>query len=137
MQKREMKSGIKTYRDLTVWQKSMNLVEFIYHLSASMPADEKFTLTSQIRRAAVSIPANIAEGHARKHRKEYAHHLSIARGSLAELETHLTLAVRLKLLQRESVLTVWEQCQEVGKLLNKLISVLRECPDPRPQNPDP
>jgi four helix bundle protein len=87
----------------------MNLVETCYRLTASLPSDEKFGLTSQIRRAAVSVPANIAEGYGRTHRGDYIHHLSIAKGSLAELETLVTLTARLDLLTREQVLPAWEQ----------------------------
>ena len=94
---------IQTYRDLTVWQKSMDLVAEIYRLTKLFPQEELFGLTSQIRRAAVSVPANIAEGYGRIHRKEYLHHLSIARGSLMEVETHLQIAVRLTFLERDQV----------------------------------
>jgi len=78
---------VQTYRDLNAWKKAMDLVEGTYALTKSFPGTERFGLTSQIQRAVVSIPANIAEGNARKHRGDYVHHLSIARGSLAELET--------------------------------------------------
>ncbi len=83
----------------------MDLVEAVYHLTQYFPAEEKFGLTSQIQRAAVSIPANIAEGYGRSHRGDYLRHLSIARGSLSELETHVTLAVRLKCVEREKAIT--------------------------------
>ena len=89
---------IKSYQELTVWQKSMDLVEAIYLLAKKFPKEETFGLTSQIKRAVVSIPANIAEGYGRTHRGDYLHHLSIARGSLMEVETHLAIALRLNYL---------------------------------------
>lgn len=119
---------IRTYRDLEVWKKAMDLVAGVYGLSKRFPSEERFGLTSQLQRAAVSIPANIAEGHARKHRGDYLHHLSIARGSLAELETHLTIAVRLEYVTRDEAMEVWDYAQEVGKMLNKLIRSLKENP---------
>jgi len=117
----------------------MNLVEMCYRLMASMPSEEKFGLISQIRRAAVSTPANIAEGYGRVHRGDYLHHLSIAGGSLAELETLLTLTVRLEMLSRENVLPVWEQTQVVARLLARLQQGLnrKQSPNPKPQTPTP
>ncbi len=79
---------VKSYRDLRVWQAAMNLVEQVYRLTRAFPKQETYGLSSQMQRAAVSIPSNIAEGHTREHLKEYLHHLSIAQASLAELETH-------------------------------------------------
>lgn len=102
----------------------MDLVVAVYQLTGKYPAGEKFGLTSQLQRAAVSVPANIAEGNARRHRGDYLHHLSMARGSLAEVETHVTIAVRLDFIVREDALKVWELCQEVGRMLNKLIQSL-------------
>ncbi len=80
-------SSVKSFRDLVVWQKSMRLAAEAYRLGALMPKVEQFRLTNQLLRAAASIPANIAEGHARGTRKDYAHFVTIARGSLAETET--------------------------------------------------
>jgi four helix bundle protein len=117
--------SLKTYRDLQVWQQAIELVQEIYQLTLRFPQDEKYGLRSQIQRAAVSIPANIAEGYGRVHRGDYVHHLSIARGSLMELETHLTLAVRLNLVPRDAAMRSWELSQTVGRLLNKLIGSLR------------
>lgn len=119
---------LKTYRELEVWQKSMDLVVAAYELSRSLPVEEKFGLGSQIQRAAVSIPANIAEGYGRVHRREYQHHLSIANGSLAELETHLIIAVRLELVRRENTVGVWNLTQDVGKMLRKLSESLARKP---------
>ena len=115
---------IQTYRDLTAWQKSMDLVAEIYRLAKLFPQEEVFGLTSQIKRSAVSIPANIGEGHGRIHRKEYLHHLSIARGSLMETETHLQIAIRLNYLTREQARTIWGQMQDTGRLQNGLIRSL-------------
>lgn len=118
--------AIQTYRDLTVWQQSMDLVVEVYRLASQFPPDEQFALTSQMRRAATSIPANIAEGHGRLHRKEYLYHLSVARGSLMELETHLQIAVRLDYLDRDQAKQAWQMLQELGRALNALIKSLRE-----------
>ncbi|HMA36516.1 MAG TPA: four helix bundle protein, partial [Chloroflexia bacterium] len=115
---------IRTYRDLVVWQKSMDLVVDIYRFARLFPADEQWGLTSQIRRAVVSIPANIAEGYGRLHRADYVRFLSIARGSLTEVETHLQIAIRLDYLNRQAVVDVWNLLQEVGRLLNGLIRSL-------------
>jgi four helix bundle protein len=118
--------GLKSYRELEVWQRAMDMVVAVYKISAKFPADEKFGLKSQMQRAAVSIPANIAEGYGRTHRGDYLQHLSVARGSLAELETHLTIAVRLDFVARAEAATVWEQAQRVGQMLEKLTQSLRE-----------
>ena len=117
--------AISNYRELIVWQKAMDLVTSVYELSEEFPPSERFGLTSQIPRAAVSIPTNIAEGYARTHRGDYLHHLSFAKGSLAEVETLLTLAVRLKRIDRQQTLPVWGQSQDVGRLLTRLIASLR------------
>src|SRR5687768_10236839 len=89
---------MKSFRELRIWQAAMDLVEKVYLLTRSVPKQETYGLTSQLQRAAVSIPSNIAEGHAREHLKEYLHHLSMAQASLAELETQLEIALRLKYL---------------------------------------
>lgn len=117
--------AIQTYRDLKVWQKSMDMVVEVYELAKRLPSEELFGLTSQIRRAAVSVSANIAEGHGRLHRKEFLRQLSIARGSLVEVETHLQIAMRLGYLEREQSKQLWLQCQEVGRLLSNLIRSLQ------------
>lgn len=129
----------KSYRDLETWREAMNLVETCYRLAAALPSDEKFGLASQIRRAAVSIPANIAEGYGRVHRGDYVHHLSIAGGSLAELETLLTIAGRLRMLSREDLMPAWEQAQRVARLLTRLRQSLQKssAPYPIPHTPNP
>ncbi len=116
--------ALQSYRDLEVWQKSMDLIEEIYRLTQAFPKAEQFGLTSQFRRAAVSIAANIAEGYGRRHRKEYLNHLSIAHGSLLEAETHLQIAVRLTYLDRDQVKETWALMQDVGKMLRRLSASL-------------
>ncbi len=129
---REGQDGpIKSYRDLRVWQEAMVLVEMTYELTATLPANERFGLVSQMNRAAVSVPANIAEGHGSKHRGVYLNHLSISRGSLTELETYFELAVRLRMLKQECVAKAQNQSEVVGRLLGALIRALRS-PAPRP-----
>jgi four helix bundle protein len=86
---------LKSFRELRVWQVGMELVEEVYRLTQHFPNEEKYALASQMQRAAVSIPSNIAEGHTREHLKEYLHHVSMAQASLAERETQLEIAARL------------------------------------------
>jgi four helix bundle protein len=118
------KTLIRSFKDLEVWQKSMDLVVEVYRLTKTLPADERFGLTSQIRRAASSVAANIAEGHGRTHRLDYLRFLSIARGSLSETQTHLLIAERLEYLTAEHTERVKELADSVGRLLNKLIQAL-------------
>lgn len=122
-------ASVKTYRDLEVWQRAMSLVEMVYSLTETFPDSERFGLTSQMRRSAVSIPANLAEGHGRSHRREYLHHVSFARGSLCELETLLILSARLGYADDGRSKDVWRLCQETGMMLNRLLSALREARD--------
>ena len=117
-------SSIQSYRDLKVWQEGMNLVETCYRVTKTFPKEETYGMTSQIRRAAVSIPANIAEGYGRKTRGEYIQFLYIAQGSLKELETHLLLAIRVELASEQIINTVLNQCELVGKILLSLIRAL-------------
>lgn len=122
---------ISSYRDLRVWQAAMELVEQVYYLTRKFPKEELFGLTSQMRRAAVSIPSNIAEGHTREHRKEYLHHLSIVQGSLAELETHLEIATRLRYCSREQFDHLLDQLSSLGKQLYALRNALMKTPTER------
>ena len=115
---------MQSYKDLIVWQKSIILVTELYRATEKFPRDEIFGLTSQIRRAAVSVPANIAEGYARKHNKEYVQFLRIAYGSGAELETHLILAKNLNFLQDTEIQKASSILDEIMRMLNKLISTL-------------
>ena len=110
------------FRELVAWQKSMVLAEEIYKMTARYPVEERYGLTSQIRRAAVSIPSNIAEGQGRKSGDhEFIRYLHIALGSLCELETQLELSTRLKLLGTDQAKTLRASSDEVGRLLNGLI----------------
>ncbi|NUM53954.1 MAG: four helix bundle protein [Candidatus Hydrogenedentes bacterium] len=120
-----MPKAISTYRELDVWKKSVDLVVEVYRLSKRMPPSERFGLIPQIQRAAASIPANIAEGYGRSHRGDYLRHLSIAKGSLAELETHLIVSGRLEYISRGEAKKTWALAQDVGKMLTKLISSLQ------------
>lgn len=138
---------IKSYEDLIVWQKAMDLVEATYRASLRLPLSERFELRSQIRRSADSIPANIAEGHGRSTTGDYVRHLLIARGSLMELETHLSIAVRLGFLPPDDVKPLRDGSQEIGRMLSGLIRALQrrrsegtgraKVPAPRSQLPDP
>jgi four helix bundle protein len=112
------------YGELIAWQKAMELVETVYTLTRTFPDDERFGLTSQLRRAAVSVPSNIAEGHGRTSTNEYLHHLSIARGSLCEVETQLLIGERLGYLDRHQRETVLSLAGEIGRLIHGLIKAL-------------
>ena len=114
----------KGYQDLVVWQKSMDLVTEVYKLAKMLPKEETYALSDQMRRAAVSIPSNIAEGQARNHIKEFINFLSIAKGSLAELETQLLISVKLNYLPNAQVELVLQLASEVAKMLNALMSKL-------------
>ncbi len=120
------KEPIQSYRDLRVWQEGMNLAENCYRLTRAYPKAEMYGMTSQIRRAAASIPANIAEGNGRENRGEYIQFLRIAQGSLKELETHLLLSVRVSLASREAINPLLTQCETVGKMLRALIRSLQK-----------
>jgi four helix bundle protein len=109
-----------SFRDLEVWRKGMDLATETYRLAKLMPKTEEFRMTSQILRAAASVPANIAAGHTRGSRREYAQFVSIARGSLAETETFLLLAIRTKLLLETEVAEALALADVLGKQLNVL-----------------
>ena len=112
--------SFRSYRDLEVWQKAMDLVVECYQITKKFPKSEIYGLVSQLQRAAVSIPANIAEGRERQHTKEFLQHLSIAYGSLAELETHLQIAGRLNYIDAKQLKQVLDKTAEVGRMLNGL-----------------
>ncbi len=120
------KQQIQSYRDLKVWQEGMNLAENCYRLTRKYPKEEMYGMTSQIRRAAASIPANIAEGNGRESRGEYIRFLRIAQGSLKELETHLILSERVGLASKEAVNPLLMQCETEGKMLRALIRALQK-----------
>ena len=119
---------IHSYRDLRVWQEGMALAEACYRLTRSYPTTEAYSMTSQIRRAATSIPANIAEGYGRENRGEYIQFLRIAQGSLKELETHLLLSERVGLVHNGQSQPVLAQCEALGKMLRALIRSLQAKP---------
>ncbi|MGD9837368.1 MAG: four helix bundle protein [Afipia sp.] len=112
---------ISSYRDLKVWQKAMAVAEQVYRLTVRFPRDEVYGMTSQIRRAAVSVAANVAEGHGREHSGSFVQFLRVAQGSLKELETHLLLALRVDLAPPAEVEPILVQCEELGKMLRSLI----------------
>ena len=114
--------GWKHYKELIVWQKSMDLVESVYTLTKLLPSDERFSLTDQMRRAVVSIPSNIAEGHGRQTEKEYKQFLSIAKGSVSEIETQLLICVRLKYQTNQQTESVWAVCDEIRRMLTRIIT---------------
>ena len=111
---------IRNYQDLEVWQKAMDLVEDCYRLTMGFPDNEIYGLSSQLQRSAVSVPANIAEGRERGRTKEFLHHLSIAYGSLAELETHILIARRLNYVDEETLRQLMDRVAEMGRMLNGL-----------------
>lgn len=119
---------VTSFRDLRVWQEGIRLVTECYRVTKSFPADERFGLVNQMRRAAVSIPANIAEGWARKSTKEYLHFLSIAIGSLAELETHFEIATTLGFLPENTHETLLKDTDRLGRMLNRLCQSLHNKP---------
>ena len=134
-----MRHAIKSYADLDVWQRGIELTVSIYALVQSLPQSERFELSAQMRRAAASVPANIAEGHARRRPKPYLHHIHIALGSLAELETFVVLAQRLGYIDPPRAASELEQAAHLGRMLNALsvalearIQRLSEPPAPNP-----
>ncbi|MGB3380742.1 MAG: four helix bundle protein [Rhodanobacter sp.] len=118
----EQRDPIRDYRDLIVWKESMDLAVDIYALTRSFPREEAFGLTSQLRRAASSIPANIAEGFGRAQRRPFIQFLRVAQGSLKELETHVTLAERVGYLESSAVSGLTSRCELLGK---RLVSFVR------------
>jgi four helix bundle protein len=112
---------ISSYRDLKVWQEAMLIAERVYRLTAGFPREEVYGMTSQIRRAAVSIAANVAEGHGREHGGSFMQLLRMAQGSLKELETHLLLAVQVELAKSDEAGPILQQCDELGRMLRSLI----------------
>ena len=123
---RDKGKEVKTYRDLIVWQKAMALVTDIYIVTKSFPRREDYGITSQIRRCAVSIPSNIAEGYGRNSRNEYIRFLQIALGSLFELQTQLEIAANLGYLKKEEFAALYERTREVERMLSVLIRRLIE-----------
>ncbi|HWH79981.1 MAG TPA: four helix bundle protein [Candidatus Binatus sp.] len=118
------RNKILSYKDLLVWQKSMEIVVQVYRMTRELPAAEQWGLVSQMRRAAVSVPSNIAEGYGRQATGEYRHHLSIGRGSLLELETQVLLCEKLGYLAARSTQPVELEIQQLSKMLRSLINKL-------------
>lgn len=116
--------AVLSYRDLIAWQKAMDLVAEVYRLTASFPKSEMFGLTNQLRRCAVSIPSNIAEGQGRSTTKDFVHFLHIARGSLQEVETQLAIAARLNFLPAADFQSSAGRTGELARILNGLIRSL-------------
>lgn len=120
---------MKSFRDLIVWQRAMSFAEHVYKIQRGFPAEERYGLCDQLRRAVVSVPSNIAEGHGRDTKKDYIRFLFLAKGSLNEVVTQLELACRLGYLPSGTGL--YEESAEIGKMLNALIRKLRT-PIPNP-----
>jgi four helix bundle protein len=118
--------AVKNFKDLIAWQKAMDLVEMVYRLTSQFPSDERFGLTSQLRRAAVSIPSNIAEGQGRNSNGDFGRFLNIAYGSLREVETQLLISVRLKYIGQNDFQPVQDLCDETGRILNGLMNKLKD-----------
>ena len=119
-------SEVKSYRDLTVWQDAMDMAESLYRVTSSYPKEETYGLSSQIRRAAVSIAANIAEGYGRERTQPFIQFLRQSQGSLKELETHLLLSERVGYLSGDAAAPLLTQCESLGKRLRAFIRSLQE-----------
>jgi four helix bundle protein len=113
--------SVSNFQELTVWQKSIDLVIEIYRITKLLPKEEIYALSNQMRRAAVSIPSNIAEGQQRQSTKEFVNFLSISRGSNAEIETQLIICEKLNYLTAEQIKYAMSLCGEIGKMLNAMI----------------
>jgi four helix bundle protein len=124
-EKLNMGEPVKSFRDLRIWQRAMDLVPRIYRLAQLLPRQEQYALADQMRRAAVSVPTNIAEGQARRHTKEFVRYLLIARGSLAELQTLLLIAERLEYLTRDQTAGIGEELLGVLMPLSALVNRLQ------------
>jgi four helix bundle protein len=121
-----MNARTRSFQDLTLWKRSMELTLAVYRLSSKFPREELFGLTGQLRRAAVSIPSNIAEGYGRLNRREFRRFLLIARGSQCELQTQLKIAIALEYGDRESLVQALDLSNEVGKMLFSMLGKLKE-----------
>lgn len=117
-----MEQALRGYRDLRAWQQAMGLVTEIYRVTRTFPKEEQYGLVSQIRRAAVSVPSNLAEGHGRNSRNEFRQFIGQARGSLSEVETQLEIAKNLGYVKAEAAGALMEQAEAVGKMLTGLRS---------------
>ena len=117
---------IRTYKDLLVWQKSMALVTEVYSSLKSLPKDEIYGLSSQIKRSAVSVPCNIAEGYGRGSKNDYTRYLRVARGSLYELQTQLEICTNLKFLDESAVAGMIEKSREIERMLSSLVAKVQD-----------
>ena len=117
---------VKTYKDLIVWQKAMQLVTLVYKITKDLPKEELYGLISQIRRSAVSIPSNIAEGYGRNSTNDYTRFLQISTGSLYEMQTHLEICLNLKYLSKKLFEELYEQSREIERMLSSLITKLNK-----------
>lgn len=129
--------SIRSYQDLEVWQSAMDLTAHVYALAAALPRTELYGLRTQLQRAAVSIPSNIAEGHARASTREFLNFCSIAQGSLAELETQALLLPRLGLVAEDQISEIMDGCNKVGRMLRRLTQALKIKLEPESQVPSP
>jgi four helix bundle protein len=120
-----MQNNIKSFRDLNIWQKGIDLVKDIYKETQHFPKEEVYGLTNQLQRAAISIPSNIAEGHIRQHRAEFRQFLSVALSSLAELETQLIISRELNYMSAEKSQGLIGQVDSIGKMVRSLIKKLK------------
>ena len=121
-----MGAEIKSYRDLLVWQQAMDLAVSSYKLSKKFPKEDLFGLTSQLRRSSASIAANIAEGHGRESSATFIQYLRISQGSLKETETHIILAGRLELGNKQELKDALASCDEIGRMLRSLIRAIQD-----------
>ena len=119
-----VRASIESHRDLVVWQKSMDLAVAAYRFTDAFPVHERYGLTSQLRRSAASVPANIAEGYGRESAGAYAQQLRVAQGSLKEFETHVGLAPRVGMIDESILSSVLKSSEEVGKMLRSLIRAI-------------
>ena len=117
--------AVRSYKDLEVWQRSMQLAEDCYRATADFPREEMYGMTAQIRRATCSIPANIAEGYGRDQTGAFVQFLRIAQGSARELETHLILAARVRLLREDVRDMLLDECERISKMLRSMIRALQ------------
>ena len=122
---------MKNFKELNVWQKGIELVAIVYKNTSSFPEEEKYGLSAQMRRAAVSIPSNIAEGHLRKTAKDFKQFLSIARGSCAELETQIIIAHKLGFIHEYNFDNLSSKVEELSKMLSSFYSKINSKPPTR------
>lgn len=115
-----------TFRDLLIWQKGMNLVTSIYKVTEVFPKEEQYNLTSQIRRSAISIPSNIAEGYGRDGRRDFLKYLNIALSSIFELQTQIEIAFNLNFIPKEIFIEIYEKTRELERMLVSFINKIKE-----------